>query len=126
MPGFLPLSDLTCESGSLALLVDRKGSGRGARCTVSSWRRPCCPSGASCCGGLDVRRCARDKQEDDMADQVTDYFNAHNDDAAVLRRQALEPQDCIVHDARYGCVCSGNPTRHHEFQLKFLFCFFLF
>ena len=40
---------MTCESGSLALLVDCIGSGRGARCTVSSWKRSCCPGGASCC-----------------------------------------------------------------------------
>ena len=41
-----PLSYLTCESGSSSLLVDRVVLARGARCTVSSWRRSCCPGGA--------------------------------------------------------------------------------
>ena len=62
--GFLPLSLLASESGSLALLVDCIGSGRSALCTVSSWRRSCCPGGASCCGGLEVRRCGRDQLRD--------------------------------------------------------------
>ena len=66
---------------------------------MSSWRRLCCPGGASCCGGLEVRRCGRDQQGDDMADQMTDYFHAHNDDAAILSPQAREPQ------ARITCSC---------------------
>ena len=37
------------------------------------------------------RRCGRDQQRDDVADQMTDYFHAHNDDAAILGREALEP-----------------------------------
>ena len=84
MRGFLPLSSLTCESGSLALLVDCTGSGRGARCTVSSRKRSCCPGGASCCDGLEVRRCGSHQQGDDMADQMTDCFHAHSG--------SLEPQ----------------------------------
>ena len=63
-----------CESGSLALLSDNVVFGRGARCTVSSWRRSCCPGGAACCGVLEERRCGRDQQGDDMADRMTDYF----------------------------------------------------
>ena len=31
--------------------------------------------GASCCGGLEVRRCGRDQQGDDMADQMTELFS---------------------------------------------------
>ena len=31
-----------------------------------------------------MRRCGRDEQRDDMADQVTDYFRAHKDDAAIF------------------------------------------
>ena len=30
--------------------------------------------GASCCGGLEVRKCRRDQQGDDMADQMTELF----------------------------------------------------
>ena len=56
----------------------------GAQCVY--WRKSCCPSCASCCGGLEVRKCGRDKQKDEMADQMTDYFHAQNDDAAVLSR----------------------------------------
>ena len=73
--GFLPL-----------LLVDCISSGRSDRCTMSSWRRSCCPGCASCCGGLEVRKCGRDKQKDEMADQMTDYFHSQNDDAAILSR----------------------------------------
>ena len=59
--GFPPLSYLTCESGSVALLVDRIGSRRGSCesgswCAVSSWRRSCGPGGASSCGGLEERK----------------------------------------------------------------------
>ena len=92
--GFPPLSQLTCESGSLALLVDWKGSGRGARCTVSSWRRSCCPGDASYCGGLEERRWGRNQQGGDMADRMTDYFHAHKDATThdILSRWALEPQ----------------------------------
>ena len=39
--------------------------------------RSCCPGGASCCG-LEVRRCGRDQQGDDMADRMTDYFMRTN------------------------------------------------
>ena len=76
---FPPLSQLTCESGSLAPLVDHVVFGRGARCAVSSWRRSCCPGGASCCGRLEERRCGRDQQGDDMANLMADYFHAHKD-----------------------------------------------
>ena len=67
-------------------------SGRGARCTVLSWRRSCCPGSASCCRGLEVGRCGRDQQGDDMADRMTHYFHAHNDDAAILSPKPLEPE----------------------------------
>ena len=66
---------MTCESGSLALLVDCIGSGSSTPYTVSSWRRSCCPSSASCCGGLEVRRCGRDQQGDDTANQITELFS---------------------------------------------------
>ena len=45
---------------------------------------------------LEVRRCGRDQQGDDMADHMTDHFHAHNDDAAILSRLALEPQAGIT------------------------------
>ena len=83
---FLPLTKLMCEIGSLALLVYCISSGRGAQCTVSSGRRSCCPGCASCCGGLEVKRCGRDQQRDDMGDQMTEPFSSHNDDA----------QSCVV------------------------------
>ena len=43
-----------------------------------------------------------------MADQMTDSFYAHKDDAAILERQARNAcsclsEDSIVHDVRYGC-----------------------
>ena len=41
---------------------------------------------ASCCDGLDVRRCGRDQQRDDMADQTTELFSCDNDDAVILSR----------------------------------------
>ena len=52
---FPPHSQLMCESGSLPLLSDQVVWGRGSCesgswCTASSWRRSCCPGGASCCG----------------------------------------------------------------------------
>ena len=81
---FAALWELTCENGSFALVVDCVGSGRGARCTVSSWRMSCCPGGPSCCGELKMRRCGKDQQGDDMAEQMTDNFHAHNDDAAIV------------------------------------------
>ena len=105
-----------CDSGSSALLVYCISSGRGARCTMSSWRRSCCPSGASCCGGLEVKRCGRDQQGDDMADQMTEPF--YNDDAQSCVVKLLNHkhicdmflrQECFVH-ARYGCVFCAHPS----------------
>ena len=91
-----------CESGSLALLSDQVVLGRGSCesgswCAVSSWRRSCWPSGASCCGRLEERRCGRDQQGDDMADQMTDSFHAQKDDAAT--------HDILSHKARISCSC---------------------
>ena len=114
--GFPPLSQFICESGSWALLVDCVGSERGAGCTVSSWRRSCCPGGASCFGGLEERRWGRDQQGYDIVDRMTDYFHAHKDATThdiLSHKHAFHVRACektVVFMMHTAGVCSVYTT----------------
>ena len=45
-----------CTFGVLGLSCEAPAAPGKGTLTVSSWRKSCCPGGASCCGGLEERR----------------------------------------------------------------------
>ena len=81
-----------------------------ARFVECSWRRSCCPGGASCRGRLWVSKCGKDQQGDDMDDRRKDSCGQRW--VQFLSQAHMRPSICAcAHYALCGCVfCLHSPS----------------